>query len=36
MLQRESQLWVVCFVLDGALLISAIVHGGLPFGIGGP
>jgi hypothetical protein len=32
----SSQLWVVCFVLAAAVLMSAIVHGGLPFGIGSP
>jgi hypothetical protein len=35
-LPGTPQLWVVCFVLAAALLISAIVHGGLPFGIGSP
>ncbi len=31
-----SQFWVVCFVVAAAALVSALVHGGLPFGIGGP
>jgi len=33
-LPGRPQLWVVCFVLAAAVLISAIVHGALPFGIG--
>jgi hypothetical protein len=33
-LPGSSHLWVVCLVLAVATLISAIVHGGLPFGIG--
>jgi len=33
---RPSQFWVACFVLAAVVLICAIVHGGLPFGIGGP
>jgi hypothetical protein len=32
----SSQLWAVCLGLAAAVLISAIVHGGLPFGIGSP
>ena len=35
-LPKPSQFWVVCFVLAAAALISAAVHGGFPFGIGGP
>ncbi|HXP05887.1 MAG TPA: hypothetical protein VN808_17345 [Stellaceae bacterium] len=35
MLPKSSQLWVVCFVLGAAVLVSALAHGGLPFGIGG-
>ena len=35
-LRRSSQLWVACFVLAAAVLVSAIVHGGFPFGIGNP
>lgn len=30
----SAQLWVVCLVLAAAVLISAFLHGGLPFGIG--
>jgi hypothetical protein len=33
---RLSQLWIFCLVLGAAALASAIVHGGLPFGIGSP
>jgi hypothetical protein len=36
LLPRPSYLWVVCFVLAAAVLLSAIFHGGLPFGIGRP
>ena len=35
-LSRTSQLWVACFVLAAAVLVSAFLHGGLPFGIGSP
>jgi hypothetical protein len=35
-LPRPSQFWVACFVLAVAVLISALVHGGFPFGIGSP
>ncbi len=35
-LPGSPQLWVGCFVLAAAVLVSAIVHGGLPFGIGSP
>jgi hypothetical protein len=34
-LPKPSQLWVICFVLGAAALVSAIAHGGFPFGIGG-
>jgi hypothetical protein len=33
-LPGSSHLWVVCLVLAAAVLISTLVHGGLPFGIG--
>jgi len=33
-LPGSSHLWAVCLVLAAATLISAFVHGGLPFGIG--
>jgi len=32
-LPGSSHLWLVCLVLAGAVLISALVHGGLPFGL---
>ena len=35
-LPRPSQFWVACFVLAAAVLVSAIVHGGVTFGIGIP
>jgi len=35
-LSTTSQLWVVCLVLAAAVLVSAFLHGGLPFGIGSP
>jgi hypothetical protein len=35
-LSRPSQLWLACFVLAAAVLVSAIVHGGFTFGIGIP
>jgi hypothetical protein len=35
-LPKSSQFWVVCFVLAAAALVTAIVHGGFPFGIGSP
>jgi hypothetical protein len=35
-LLTSSQLWIFCLVLGAAALVSAIVHGGLPFGIGSP
>jgi hypothetical protein len=33
---KLPQLWVVCFVLAAAVLVSAFIHGGFPFGIGIP
>src|SRR5215472_1247244 len=35
-LSRTSQLWIACLVLAAAVLASAFLHGGLPFGIGNP
>jgi hypothetical protein len=35
-LSRTSQLWVACLMLVAAVLVSAFLHGGLPFGIGSP
>ena len=35
-LSTTSQLWVACLVLAAAVLVSAFLHGGLPFGIGNP
>jgi len=35
-LPRTSSFWVVCFVFAAAALLSAIAHGGFPFGIGTP
>ncbi|HYZ39654.1 MAG TPA: hypothetical protein VE687_03405 [Stellaceae bacterium] len=35
-LSKPSQFWVVCFVLAAVALVSAIIHGGFPFGIGSP
>ena len=35
-LSTTSQLWVACLVLAAAVLVSAFLHGGLPFGIGSP
>jgi hypothetical protein len=35
-LPRRSQLWVACLVLAAAVLVSAFLHGRLPFGIGSP
>ena len=35
-LSRTSQLWIACLVLAAAVLASAFLHGGLPFGIGSP
>jgi hypothetical protein len=33
---RLSQFWIACFVLAAVALVSAIVHGGVTFGIGIP
>ena len=33
-LPKPSQFWVACFVLTAAVLLSAVMHHGLPFGIG--
>ena len=35
-LPRTSQLWIACLVLAAAVLASAFLHSGLPFGIGSP
>ena len=35
-LPRASSFWVVCFVFAAAALLSALAHGGFPFGIGTP
>jgi hypothetical protein len=35
-LSGTSQLWIACLVLALAALVSGFLHGGLPFGIGGP
>jgi hypothetical protein len=35
-LPRTSSFWVVCFVFAAAALLSALAHGGFPFGIGTP
>jgi len=32
---KLSQFWVACFVLAAAVLVSALLHGAFPFGIGG-
>lgn len=29
-----SQFWIACIVIGGAALISAVIHHGMPFGIG--
>ncbi len=34
-LPKPTQWWVIFLVLGAAVLVSAIAHGGLPFGIGG-
>ncbi len=31
-----SPFLIVCFLVAAAALVSAVIHGGLPFGIGGP
>lgn len=33
---KPSQFWVACFVLTAAVLLSAVMHHGFPFGIGAP
>lgn len=33
---KLSQLWVGCFVVAAAVLLSAVIHTGFPFGFGGP
>lgn len=33
---EPSQFWVACFVVAAAALLSAVMHHGFPFGIGGP
>lgn len=33
---KQSQFWVACFVVAAAALVSAVIHNGFPFGIGGP
>jgi hypothetical protein len=33
---RRFQFWVVGFVLVAVVLVSALIHGGFPFGIGSP
>jgi hypothetical protein len=35
-LPKFSQFWVACFVLAAAALVTALLHGGFPFGIGSP
>jgi hypothetical protein len=35
-LPKPYQFWVVCFVLAAAALVSAVIHGGFPFGVGSP
>ena len=35
-LPRASSFWVVCSVVAAAALLSALAHGGFPFGIGTP
>jgi hypothetical protein len=32
---KLSQFWVACFVLAAAALVSTLLHGAFPFGIGG-
>ena len=34
-LRQPSIIWVICFVLAAAALISALAHGSFPFSIGG-
>lgn len=33
-LPKLSAFWVACFALAAAMLVSAVIHGGFPFGIG--
>ena len=33
---KPSPFWIACLALATATLLSAILHGGFPFGIGGP
>jgi hypothetical protein len=33
---KPSQFWVACLVIAAAALVSGLLHGGFPFGIGGP
>ena len=33
---KQSQFWIACFVIAAAALLSAVMHNGFPFGIGGP
>jgi hypothetical protein len=33
---RSSHFWIICFIVAGAALVSVLVHGTFPFGIGGP
>jgi hypothetical protein len=33
---KPSQIWVICFVLATAALVSAVIHGGFLFGVGSP
>jgi hypothetical protein len=35
-LPKLSQFWVACFVLAAAALVSALLHGVFPFGVGSP
>ena len=35
-LPKLSQSWIAFFVIAAAVLVSALLHGGFPFGIGGP
>jgi hypothetical protein len=36
MLSKISQFWVACFAIAAAALVSALLHGVFPFGIGSP
>ena len=35
-LAKLSQFWVACFVIAAVVLVSGLLHGWFPFGIGGP